>query len=98
MKRFFLSWVFYAIAVLAAGCVIKGIHYEKPLDLFMAALLIGILNAVLRPVLIALAMPLLRKAARFEALARGQIIIAELNRAKRGPKESQIREPVYLNH
>jgi putative membrane protein len=51
--------VFYAIAVLAAGCLIKGIHYERPLDLFIAALLLGILNAVLRPILVVLAMPLL---------------------------------------
>jgi len=59
VKKFILSWVFNAIAVLGAGCIIKGIHYEKPVDLFLAALLLGVLNALLRPVLVLLAMPLL---------------------------------------
>ena len=39
--------------------LIKGIHYDKPLDLLVASLLLGILNAVLRPVLMFLALPLL---------------------------------------
>jgi putative membrane protein len=39
--------------------LLKGIHYEKPLDLAVASLLLGILNAVLRPFLMFLALPLL---------------------------------------
>ena len=39
--------------------LVKQIRYEKPLDLFIASLLLGILNAVLRPVLMFLALPLL---------------------------------------
>ena len=45
--------------MLVAVYVVKGIHYEKPLDLLVASLLLGILNAVLRPVLLLLALPLL---------------------------------------
>jgi len=45
--------------VLVAVYVIKGIHYDKPLDLLIASLLLGILDAVLRPVLMFLALPLL---------------------------------------
>jgi putative membrane protein len=45
--------------VLVAVYVVKGIHYEKPLDLLVASLLLGILNAVIRPVLLFLALPLL---------------------------------------
>jgi len=37
----------------------QKIHYEKPLDLLMASLLLGILNAVLRPVLMFLTLPIL---------------------------------------
>jgi putative membrane protein len=37
----------------------NGIHYQKPLDLVIASLLLGILNAVVRPVLMTLSLPLL---------------------------------------
>jgi putative membrane protein len=47
------------MAVLVAVYLVKGIHYEKPLDLLAASLLLGILNAVFRPVLLLLAWPLL---------------------------------------
>jgi putative membrane protein len=59
LKRFFQSWIINTLAVLVAVYVVKGIHYEKPLDLVVASLLLGILNAVLRPVLMFLALPLL---------------------------------------
>jgi putative membrane protein len=59
LKRFIQSWVINTLAVLVAVYVVKGIHYEKPLDLIVAALLLGILNAVLRPVMMVLALPLL---------------------------------------
>jgi len=59
VRRFIKSWLINTLAVLAAGYVVSGIHYEKALDLFMASLLLGILNAVLRPVLMLLTFPLL---------------------------------------
>jgi putative membrane protein len=59
VRRFIQSWLINTLAVLAAVYVVSGIHYQKPLDLFMASLVLGILNAVLRPVLMLLAFPLL---------------------------------------
>lgn len=59
MRRFIKSWLINTFAVLVAGYVVSGIHYQKPLDLFMASLLLGVLNAVLRPVLMLLTFPLL---------------------------------------
>lgn len=59
MKKFLQSWVVNTLAVLVAVYVVKGIHYTKPLDLLVASLLLGILNAVLRPILMFLALPLL---------------------------------------
>jgi putative membrane protein len=59
VKRFLQSWVINTLAVLVAVHVVKGIGYEKALDLLVASLLLGILNAVLRPVLMLLALPLL---------------------------------------
>ncbi len=59
MKRFLQGWLINTLAVLVAVYIVKGIHYEKPLDLVVASLLLGILNAVLRPFLMVLALPLL---------------------------------------
>jgi putative membrane protein len=46
------------LAVLVAGYLVTGIHHEKTVDLFMASLLLGICNAVLRPFLMLLTFPL----------------------------------------
>ena len=59
MKRFLQGWIINTLAVLVAVYVVKGIHYEKPLDLLVASLLLGILNAFIRPVLLFLTLPLL---------------------------------------
>jgi putative membrane protein len=59
VKRFLQSWLINTLAVLVAVHVVKGIHYERPLDLLVASLLLGVLNAVIRPVLLLLALPLL---------------------------------------
>jgi putative membrane protein len=53
------SWLVNTLAVLVAVYLVKGIHYQKPLDLVAASLLLGIINAVVRPFLMLLALPLL---------------------------------------
>src|SRR5438876_10309795 len=59
VKKFIQSWFINTLAVLVAVYLVKGIRYDKPLDLLVASLLLGILNAVLRPILLFLALPLL---------------------------------------
>lgn len=59
LKRFIQSWFINTLAVLTAVYVVPGIRYEKALDLFVASLLLGILNAVIRPILMFLTLPLL---------------------------------------
>ncbi len=60
MRKFVQSWLINTLAVLLAVYLMHGkIHYEKPLDLVVASLLLGILNAFLRPILMFLALPLL---------------------------------------
>jgi putative membrane protein len=59
VRRFIQNWLISTLAVLVAGYVVSGIHYQKPLDLFMASLLLGVFNAVLRPFLMLLTFPLL---------------------------------------
>ncbi len=59
MKRFVQSWLIDTFAVLIAVYLVPGIHYDRPVYLLAASLLLGVLNAVLRPVLMLLALPLL---------------------------------------
>ena len=59
LKRFIQTWVINTLAVAVVVAIVPGIHYDKTLDLIVAALLLGILNAFLRPVLLLLALPLL---------------------------------------
>jgi putative membrane protein len=58
-KKFLQSWAINTLAVLVAVSILPGIHYKQPLDLFVASLLLGILNAFLRPIMMLLALPLL---------------------------------------
>lgn len=58
LKSFLQRWVINTAAVLVAVYVVPGLNYEKPLDLFVAALVLGILNTFLRPVMMLLALPL----------------------------------------
>jgi len=58
--RFLGNWVINTLAVLIAAIILRGhIRYQSPADLVIAALLLGILNAFVRPILMFLALPLL---------------------------------------
>ncbi len=58
--RFLQSWVINTFAVLVAAIILQGhIAYKSPADLIVAALLLGILNAFVRPILMLLVLPLL---------------------------------------
>jgi len=58
MKHILIKWLFMTIAVLAAAYFIEGIRVAGfPSALFAAAAL-GILNAVFRPILIILTLPI----------------------------------------
>ena len=59
MKRFLQGWLINTLAVLVAVYLVPGIHYQRGLDLLVASLLLGILNAVIRPLLMLVALPLL---------------------------------------
>jgi len=60
LKRFIQSWLINTLAVLVTVLILRGhIRYENTVDLFVAALLLGILNAFFRPIVMYLALPLL---------------------------------------
>jgi putative membrane protein len=59
MRHFVFRWAITTVAVLIAAGVIGGIRYDTIGSLLGAALLLGILNAFLRPILLLLAAPLI---------------------------------------
>jgi putative membrane protein len=58
MARFLLHWIVIAIALGAATHLVPGIHINSGPVLVLAALVLGFVNAVVRPVLTVLTLPL----------------------------------------
>lgn len=59
MRHFVFRWFVTTIAVALTAFVIRGIRYDSTGSLIGAALLLGILNAFIRPVLLILSAPLI---------------------------------------
>ncbi len=59
MKSFLIRWMINTIALSAAVQVIHGLHFtDGPLQLLAVALVFGVVNAVLRPIVTVLSCPL----------------------------------------
>ena len=58
LKSFLQRWLINAVAVMVAANLIKGIEYQTLGGLLVASLLLGIFNALLRPLLVLLSLPL----------------------------------------
>ena len=59
LKEFLQRWAINTVAVLLASYVVSsGIHYQRPMDLLLASLCLGLLNTFARPILVALSLPL----------------------------------------
>ena len=59
MRHFVFRWLATTVAVMVAASIIHGIRYDSAGSLIGAALLLGILNAFVRPVLLILSAPLI---------------------------------------
>lgn len=59
LKAFLERWIVTTLAVAVAANVVRGISYDDWRGLVFASLLLGILNAFLRPILLVLSLPLL---------------------------------------
>lgn len=59
MRHFVIRWLVTTVAVMAASSIVHGIRYDNATSLIGAALLLGILNAFVRPVLLILSVPLI---------------------------------------
>ena len=58
-EAFLFRWAITTLAVMVASAVISGIRYDSTGSLIAAALLLGILNAFVRPILLILSAPLI---------------------------------------
>ena len=58
MRHFVFRWIATTVAVMVAASIIHGIRYDTIASLIGAALLLGILNAFVRPILLILSAPL----------------------------------------
>ena len=58
LKEFIQRWVIITVAVLVAAQIVKGIRYDSKQALLIATLVLGLLNAFLRPILLLLSLPL----------------------------------------
>lgn len=59
MRHFVIRWLITTVAVMVASAFISGIRYDTMGALIGAALLLGILNAFVRPFLLILGAPLI---------------------------------------
>jgi putative membrane protein len=58
MPRFLIKFIIGAIALWAATKIVRGLTIDDNTTLLIAALLLGLANAIVRPVLIILTLPL----------------------------------------
>jgi putative membrane protein len=58
MTAFFLRVAIVALGLWLAAKIFPGLHFDSPWTLLAAALLLGIVNAVVRPIAVILTLPL----------------------------------------
>lgn len=58
MKGILIRWIINALALILMSHVIKGIEVDHFFAAFVAAAVLGVINAVLRPILLLLTLPI----------------------------------------
>jgi len=58
MRSFFIHWLITAVALAATVHVVHGIHIGSLATLLLSALVLGLVNAIVRPMLVILTLPL----------------------------------------
>ncbi len=53
-----INWVISALAILAAAYLLPGVHVTSFLTALVVAVVLGIINAVLKPILLILTLPI----------------------------------------
>lgn len=57
MDKFLIRFLIGALSLAAASYIVPGVHIDNLMTLLVAAFLLGIVNAVVRPVLVLLTLP-----------------------------------------
>ena len=84
MRHFLFRWAVTTVAVAIAASVIRGIRYDSAASLIGAALLLGILNAFIRPVLLILSAPLILMTLGFFVLVVNGLMLLTVPSVVRG--------------
>ncbi len=58
MPKFVVRWLVTALAIVLASYLMAGVQFDSAFTLIMAALVLGFLNAIVRPILIILTLPI----------------------------------------
>jgi putative membrane protein len=58
MATFFIHWLITAISLVVADWALDGVHVGSGLSLAVAAVILGLVNALVRPLLLVLTLPL----------------------------------------
>ncbi len=58
LPRFLLHWAIMSLSLWVASQVFSGLHFSDTSSLIVSALLLGLANAVVRPLLVILTLPL----------------------------------------
>lgn len=58
MHGFFIRWLILGVSIYAAAYLMDGIHVSGVLSAFAAAAMLGILNAVFRPIALIITLPI----------------------------------------
>ena len=58
MKKFLVRWLVNTVALILIEHIVSGVHVDSFWTIIVAALVFGILNALVRPVLILLTLPI----------------------------------------
>lgn len=58
MKRFLIHWLVIALALWVTAYILPGVHIESNQALAIAAIVLGLINALVRPILTLLTLPI----------------------------------------
>lgn len=84
--EFLQRWLVTTVAVLMADLLLPGIHYDHPSSLFIASLLLGLLNAFVRPILIFFSLPFVLFTLGFGLLIINALLLLLVGSVVRGFK------------
>ncbi len=58
MRRFLVHWLSIALALLVCSKILPGVHVDSLETLAVAALVLGFINAIIKPILVILTLPI----------------------------------------